>query len=208
MNIYQQEQIQALQMVRQHMDLVDTVENIADFDVKAQTREYLAFRSDAETFFKKWFERICSKNCYGSRVSACCTKDGILTFWADVVINAGQMEKGELDQLERTITDPENEYKCIYLTQKGCAWRIKPIICEMFLCAEAECSVFHENPEAETRWRELEERKKTFTWPDRLVLFEVLEKLFIDAGVDSPLMYMHKSPGLLRLIRQRKNAGG
>ncbi len=194
-------------MVRQHMDLLDTTENIGDFDVRAQTREYLAFRSDAETFFKRWFERTCSKNCYGSRLSACCTKDGILTFWADVVINAGQMEKDELDQLEMTITSPKNEYKCIYLTQKGCAWRIKPIICEMFLCSEAECSVFNANPEAETIRRELEERKKTFTWPDRLVLFEVLEKIFIDAEFDSPLMYMHKSPGLLRLIRQRKSAG-
>ena len=42
------------------------------------------------------------------------------------------------------------------------------------------------------------------TWPDRPVLFDELEKLFIKEGYDSPLMYCHKSPGLLRLKSKSK----
>lgn len=190
-------------MVRQHVDLLDK-RGFPGFDVNAHISDYLVFREDVEDFFRRWFEQLCSENCYSSRRSACCSRDGIIAFWADVVINARRSDSEELDRLEKAIRNPEKAYKCIFLTQSGCAWRIKPIVCEMFLCSEAEQAVFAAHPDARTTWRELEERKKRFTWPDRLVLFEVLEKIGMDAGCDSPLMYMHKSPGLLRLIRERK----
>ncbi len=204
MNMYQKEQLQALEMVRQHMDLLEKGSGISGFDLNAHISDYLVFRQDVEDFFRKWFEQLCSENCYSSRRSACCSRDGIIAFWADVVINARRSDSKELDRLEKAIRNPEKAYKCIFLTESGCAWRIKPIVCEMFLCSEAEQTVFGAHADARTTWRELEERKKRFTWPDQLVLFEVLEKIFMDAGCDSPLMYMHKSPGLLRLIRQRK----
>jgi hypothetical protein len=38
-----------------------------------------------------------------------------------------------------------------------------------------------------------------YTWPSRPVLFDKLEELFIQEGFDSPIMYFHHSPGLLRL---------
>ncbi|MGM0404206.1 MAG: hypothetical protein ACQEQN_10850 [Thermodesulfobacteriota bacterium] len=204
MNTYQKEQLQALEMVRQHMGLLEKGPGISGFDLNARMEDYLDFRQDVGSFFRRWFEQTCSENCYSSRRSACCSREGIIVFWADVVVNANWSDSHELDRLEKAIRKPEKAYKCIFLTESGCVWRIKPIICEMFLCSEAEKSVFGENPKARKGWRELEERKKAFTWPDRLVLFEALEKIYMAAGCDSPLMYMHKSPGLLRLIRQRK----
>jgi len=48
----------------------------------------------------------------------------------------------------------------------------------------------------------LEQESRRFKWPDRPVLFDTLEKLFLDAGFHSPLMYLHTSPGLLRVKQQ------
>jgi len=78
-------------------------------------------------------------------------------------------------------------------------WRIKPIVCEMFLCNAAEKAVLKENPITQKRWEALVRQKKDFTWPDRPVLFDTLEQICIEAGYTSPLMYLHNSPGLLRL---------
>jgi len=78
-------------------------------------------------------------------------------------------------------------------------WRVKPIVCEMFLCEQAKKEVFREKAWAEDAWEELKQRKKLYTWPDRPVLFDDLERYFMDAGYSSPLMYLHNSPGLLRV---------
>jgi hypothetical protein len=205
MNEYQAEQIQAIQMARQHMEMCASGSDSAASDFLAlHTGRYLAFRKEVSVFFGELLEHICSQKCYGSRLSACCTKDGIIVFWADVVINVQQSSQAELDRLEMAIKNPAEDHKCIFLTRTGCAWRIKPIICEMFLCTEAE-SVFESDPLSQKRWEELKALKKTFTWPDRPVLFELLERPFIEAGLDSPLMYMHKSPGLLRMIQRRNH---
>ncbi|MGD2030721.1 MAG: hypothetical protein PVG86_12380, partial [Desulfobacterales bacterium] len=53
-------------------------------------------------------------------------------------------------------------------------------------------------------WNELKQRKKIYTWPDRPVLFDDLERYFMNAGYSSPLMYLHNSPGLLRIKKQAK----
>lgn len=204
MNTYQQEQLQALLAVRRMGDAPFEKTVDGGFDLVSDIAGYMAFRADAESYFKKWFEKTCSQNCYGSRLSACCSKDGIITFWADVVINVGHSGETALDRLEAAIMHPENDHKCIYLSKSGCLWRIKPIVCDMFLCDAAEKKVFSEHPEAQRQMRHLEARKKAYTWPDRRVLFEVLEEIYVDAGCDSPLMYMHKSPGLRRLIQARK----
>ncbi len=98
-------------------------------------------------------------------------------------------------------------FKCIYLGNHGCMWRIKPIVCEMFLCEQAKKEVFQEKPLAGQLWDELKQRKNRYTWPDRPVLFESLERYFIDAGYSSTLMYMHNSPGLLRVKKQAKESG-
>ncbi len=208
MNTYQLEQIQALRIIRRHGDVVKDDETVRKlqvkgFDLEAQLAGYLAFREDVGRFFGQWFEGICTARCYTSDLSACCAKDAILIFWGDLVVNSLLSTPAELDRLESAIRQPAWDARCIYLAPGGCSWRIKPIVCDMFLCADAEKKVFGMHPEAEAEWVDIEERKKGFTWPDRPVLFEVLEAIYIDAGCDSSLMHMHKSPGLQRLIRNR-----
>jgi hypothetical protein len=83
----------------------------------------------------------------------------------------------------------------------------KPIVCEIFLCNAAENAVLKENPAARKRWDALVRQKKAYTWPDRLVLFDTLEQICMEAGYTSPLMFLNNSPGLLRVKRlgiQRK----
>ena len=80
---------------------------------------------------------------------------------------------------------------------------MKPLICEMFLCKNAEDVVLKNNPDLQKEWQALKDREKTFRWPDQKVLFDDLEKLFLDAGHTSPLMYLHNSPGLLRVKKSR-----
>ncbi len=208
MNSYQMEQIHALEMIRRHSEKMKRPETFREvkargFDLESQLAGYLAFREEISRFFARWFEDICTANCYTSGVSACCSKDGIIVFWADMAINAFFSGPAEPEQLERAIRSPASDAKCIYLIPGGCAWRIKPIVCEMFLCPDAENAVFAKHPEAESAWLDIKERKKVFTWPDRPVLFEMLESIFIEDGCDSSLMHVHKSPGLQRLIRNR-----
>jgi hypothetical protein len=72
----------------------------------------------------------------------------------------------------------------------------------MFLCGPAKAKVFSEHREAQAEWLDLERRRKEFTWPDRPVLFDAIETYFIAAGCSSSLMYLHNSPGLLRVKRK------
>jgi hypothetical protein len=72
----------------------------------------------------------------------------------------------------------------------------------MFLCEDVQVTAFRENGEAAQQWEEFKRCAKKFRWPDRPVLFDQLEKQSIAAGVDSPLMYLHSSPGLLDIKRK------
>ena len=47
--------------------------------------------------------------------------------------------------------------------------------------------------------QEFKQREKAFRWPDQPVLFDDIEAVFLNAGLSSPLMYLHNSPGLLRV---------
>jgi len=58
----------------------------------------------------------------------------------------------------------------------------------------------------EHRWQKLQRQEKSFTKPDRPVLFDDLERFFIERGYESPLMFFHHSPGLLRL-KKKHNVG-
>ena len=87
----------------------------------------------------------------------------------------------------------------MYLTGTGCAWRIKPIVCEMFLCQHAKDMVLGSDKDLAGQWDRLRQKDRQYTWPDGPVLFDALEDIFIRDGYDSPIMYCHKSPGLLRL---------
>ncbi|MBU1053133.1 MAG: hypothetical protein KKC46_04790 [Proteobacteria bacterium] len=199
MNSYQKEQIEALQIISCHMAELKT-ELLQTLEVPL--KEYLLFRSQTDIFLSDHFSEICNLSCYQNRLSACCSKDGIITFFADVVINALSTSKAELDNIETLIKKPNTKYKCVYLAPEGCVWRVKPIVCQMFLCDKAIAEVFGKNPSAQKLWENFKKKQKDFTWPDKIVLFDQIESIFIEAGCSSTLMYLNKSPGLLRIKRQ------
>ena len=201
MNAYQKEQLDALLMIRRHLYELRGTEIDA---LKAEIADYLEFRSRVAGFLETHFKEICTEKCYRNRLSACCSKDGIIAFWGDVAVNALISEKEDLDRLAEGIQTPANAVKCTFLAESGCLWQVKPIVCEMFLCDEAENRVFGNDPGVLQTWEDFKEEKKRFTWPDRPVLFEKLEQYFIDKGCDSSLMYIHKSPGLMRIKHNRK----
>jgi hypothetical protein len=199
MTPYQTEQFQTLQMVRRFLTQISEVECET---LKEGLADYLAFRNAVDAFQENYFHDICSRKCFQSELSACCSRDGIIIFFADVLINALLADSTTLERLQEALTHPHEGFKCVFLGPKGCLWSVKPIICEFFLCDAAENAVLNENPVARKRWDALAERKKAFTWPDRPVLFDTLEQICIEAGYTSPLMFLHNSPGLLRVKRQ------
>jgi hypothetical protein len=196
MSDYQIEQLEALSLVRMHLKSLPPREREA---LLASAGEYLGFRADVDRFLATHFGRVCDQACYQSRVSACCSREGIITFFADVVINLLVSSEPEADELVRVLKREPAAFKCVYLGQTGCRWRVKPIVCQMFICEPARARVFTQDPAAEAEWRRLEARRTTFTWPDRPVLFDHIEAYFLRAGCASRLMYLHNSPGLLRL---------
>ena len=167
-----------------------------------QCDAYLRFRRDVDVFLSGSFSNICTRRCYENRRSACCSREGIITFFADMVINVLCSDGPDIDYLLSILAGEAKPGKCIYLGDDGCLWRVKPIVCQMFLCDRAKDQAFLEKPSLEKDWKALEARRKQFTWPDKPTLFDDLERHFIDAGYTSPLMYMHNSPGLLRLKRK------
>jgi hypothetical protein len=148
------------------------------------------------------FKRVCTTSCFQSQRSACCSRDGIITFFADVVVNVLMSTPDEVVQLHTVLNTIRDDLKCVYLGRQGCLWRIKPIVCQMFLCDAAAEAVFAGKPELKDQWEAFKQEAQQFKWPDRPVLFDTLEKVFLDAGYESPLMYLHTSPGLLQVKRK------
>jgi hypothetical protein len=195
-NEYQKEQFEAHKQVIEFFgDLSGDQRKMLDGRLKS----YLNFRSRISDYLSEHFKAVCSMKCYGSRLSACCSKEGIITFFADVVVNASVSTEQEMNTLLHSLGKENTGYKCIYLTDTGCMWRMKPIVCEMFLCDDAKNKVFKGRKRLSDIWEELNDLKKKYTWPDRPVLFDQIEKEFITKGFSSPLMYLHNSPGLLRV---------
>ena len=198
-SFYQQEQYDAVSMVTEHLRESST--NAVEA-LKTRCVEYRAFRNDVDIFLSTFFSETCTQKCYRNRLSACCQKEGIITFFADVVINALFSSPDDLDAILSVLRVPNTGSKCVYLGANGCLWRIKPIGCEMFLCDAAAASVFSRNPEITVQWESLKALKQDFTWPDHPVLFDAIEETFMVSGCSSSLMYFHNSPGLLRVKKQ------
>jgi hypothetical protein len=159
---------------------------------------YLDLRFEVRTFQEERFSEVCTAKCFRDGTSACCAREGIAAFFADVLINILVSAPEEVDLLETALTEPGEGAGCVYLAPSGCLWRLKPVACEMFLCDTALRSMEGDEV-SRSQWEELRSRERRFTWPDRPVLFDDLEALFMDKGLDSPLMYCHRSPGLLRV---------
>ena len=196
---YQQEQHEATSLAATHLDTLtpDQIETL-----KTASHEYLMFRDDVDAFLNTYFASTCTQKCFQSSLSACCSREGIITFFADIVINILFSTSDERKLLLTVLQKPNTGPKCVYLGPQGCLWRIKPIVCQMFLCDAAMLRVFSDRPLAESVWNVLKNREKLFTWPDKKVLFDDLEAFFINAGYTSSLMYLHNSPGLL-LVKKR-----
>ncbi len=195
MNPYHQEQIGALEMVSKHFEDYPAARR----DLLILTTDYLSFRAEVAGFLSAQFSEICTQTCYQNRLSACCSREGIVTFFADIVVNVLVSTRREIKGLIARLREPNTGFKCIYLAENGCCWQLKPIICEMFLCDRAREAVLADNPRFLHKWKQIEDKRRQYTWPDQPVLFDKLEAHFIAAGYRSTLMYLHTSPGLLRV---------
>ena len=195
-SLYQQEQYDAISLIRQHLD---TLSRKQIETLREMSYDYLMFRQQVDVFIDTYFSSVCTHNCFQNHLSICCTREGIITFFADAVINALVSSPDEQSCLLSVLKTPDNRLKCIYLSSNGCLWRIKPIVCQMFLCDDVKHKVFQKYPLAQAEWDSLKMQEKSFTWPDRPVLFDSLEDIFIAAGYTSSLMHLHLSPGLLRI---------
>jgi len=203
MNSYHKEQIDALTMVERQLAKPAGAERQA---LTASVADYLMFRLEVDEFLTAYFSDICTQTCYQSRLSACCSREGIITFFADIVVNLLVSERSGFDNLLEVLNKPNDGFKCVYLSEEGCRWRLKPIVCQMYLCDRSKDQVFGKNSRLKDEWEQLEQIRKRFTWPDRPVLFDDLESYFMATGYRSPLMYLHNSPGLLR-VKKQANAG-
>lgn len=201
MNDYQREQLQALTMVCDHLSTLDADRH---GDLQRSVAPYLYFRKAVDVFLKTHLDSLCTTACYQDQRSACCSKDGIITFFADHVVNALNSSAHGLEVLKDRLQGNNTSAKCVYLTPQGCCWGVRPLVCAMFLCDRAQEEVFGAQPELTSDWERLKTAAKRFRWPDRPVLFDALEIAFIDAGYTSTLMYLNFSPGLLRI---KQNAG-
>ena len=195
MNAYQMEQMDALNQILNNIGILDSFQEDA-------VRAYLSFRRQLDAFSERHFSAFCTQACFESRSSICCSKDGIITFWADVVINAANSEKHRIDDLLTAIESPMFADKCIYLGADGCRWRVRPLGCALFLCDQIREAVLAPDPELHRQWEAYLSMGKAFRWPDRPVLFDHLEQVFMGVGCRSPLMYINTSPGLLRVKQQ------
>jgi len=200
---YDREHLEAFRLVREQLNRLPQGERE---QLLRRIEPYLEFRAEVQAFQEVRFSRICTVKCFEDGTSACCAREGIAAFFADVVINTLLSTSREIDLLEEVLSCSGEGPACVYLGPSGCLWRLKPIACEMFLCDHALRSVLDEDEAAAARWEELRAQERRFTWPDRPVLFDDLERWFMAAGLDSPLMYCHKSPGLLR-VKARAGLG-
>ena len=202
MDEYQKEQLDAFLMAKEYLERVSTDDRKK---LMKLIDPYLAYRSQVDAFLETHFSDICTRYCYENSKSACCSKEGIVTFFADTVINVLLSSEEQINAICARLQTDHKGFKCIYLGPSGCLWHTKPIVCEMFLCDPAQKQAFPENKNLSEKWETLRQQEKEFKWPDKPVLFDEIEKIFIAAGYTSPLMYLHNSPGLLRVKQQSEN---
>jgi hypothetical protein len=198
MDDYQKEQFEGVTAVRHFLTSLSEkqIDNLHE-----NIQDYIQFRTVVDIFTSCFFKDFCTRSCFATQKSICCSKEGIMTFWGDIMVNVLLSNETEVEALLTALKKPNTGQNCVYLGERGCLWKVKPIICQMFLCSNAKNEVFRKFPEAEAQWFELKRQGKRFTWPDRKVLFDDLEKIAVESGIHSPLMYMHTSPGLLQVKR-------
>ena len=199
---YNRDQVSALTLIR---DFFKNESSSGKDEMRKMIQPYLGFRASVACFQQEYLSEICTAKCFQDMQSACCNKEGIATFFADFVVNILYSEEPELDIMEKQLLRGAEGNKCVYLMSSGCLWKYKPIVCEMFLCSHAKTALKENDASYLSEWNRLREEEKKYTWPDKPVLFDELEAIFIAEGIENPLMYFHRSPGLLRIKSGWKN---
>jgi hypothetical protein len=182
--------------------ILDALEQMPEGEreaLHASLWHYLEFRRELATFHARYFHDYCRRACHETGLSVCCGFESIFTFFADHLISCLLANKADRDLLVRILKRPNITGKCVFLDVHGCRWRLPPVSCAMFYCDPAKEAIFADAPEAGALFEELRRREKQFTHPDRPVLFDDLERHFRRKGLQTPHMYYHFSPGLLRL---------
>ena len=74
---YQREQSETLNRIRRVIRGLEA----SDLEkLKADCADYLQFRSRVDRFLERHFSGICTLQCFESSRSACCSREGIITF--------------------------------------------------------------------------------------------------------------------------------
>lgn len=209
MNGYQKEHADTFKMVRSYLSARSGSERRY---LRELCGPYTDFRKRLGQFQRAHVTGLCTAKCFQNHLSACCSRDSIVVYFADVVVHCLYADGARTDEMESALRGRNRGHRCVYLTDKGCRWHVSPIVCAMFLCDEAESHLSTASARAAQKWRSFQKERRCFTWPDRPVLFDALERRFLDAGMSSPLMHLNSSPGLLAVKRRagllEKNIGG
>lgn len=171
-------------------------------ELRGYLNSYLKFREELAAYQQQHFGAFCRATCFENRISACCGFESIFTFFADQVIAYILSTPERMEAIFRKLEQPNRSSHCVFLGEKGCMWSLSPISCAMFLCDQAKQSVFDRDQHAKVVWEEFLRVEKDHTHPTKPVLFDDIESYFMLLGVESPFMYFHQSPGLLRLKSQ------
>ena len=74
-----------------------------------------------------------NQKCYLDGTSACCAREGIMAFFADVVVNTLPSTVEKIHALEQNLRDSREGSRCVHLSEVGCMWHLIPLVREMFL---------------------------------------------------------------------------
>ena len=96
MSSYQKEQAETLNMVYRHLRTISVQERQR---LLSQISDYLLFRDTVDAFLGEHFDNICTQKCYQSNLSACCSRESIITFFGDVVVNVLVSNETEINAL-------------------------------------------------------------------------------------------------------------
>jgi len=202
-SIYNNQHLETLRRLKEQLQALPEAQRN---ELREMIAPYLAYREETGRFFRQHLADDCHLICFEKKRSACCGREGIIVFFADFVVELLGASEGRIEALDEVLVSDRGGMNCIYLGERGCRWKTKPVACEMFLCDQITKEVLGADDELEHRWQKLRRQEKSFTKPDRPVLFDDLERFFIERGYESPLMFFHHSPGLLRL-KKKHNVG-
>jgi hypothetical protein len=196
LSIYNNQHLETLRLLKEQLQALPEAQRNK---LRKMIAPYLTYREETDRFSRAHLIEDCHRICFEKKRSACCGREGIIVFFADFVVEFLGASEDRIEAMDEVLVSDRGGMDCVYLGENSCRWKMKPIACEMFLCDQIKKEVLGADDELEHRWQKLRLQEKSFTKPDQPVLFDDLERFFIERGCDSPLMFFHHSPGLLRL---------